>query len=120
MDIRGKIKLIMDEQRFDSGFTKREFVITTQEQYPQDLKFELLKDRTKLIEGKNPGDELVVHFDLRGSEWQGRYYVNLVAWKIEGVAQGQNAAVEGPPAFEELPPIKPVDIEEAADDDLPF
>lgn len=120
MDIRGKIKLVMEEQRFDSGFTKREFVITTQEQYPQDLKFELLKDRTKLIEGKNAGDEVVVHFDLRGSEWQGRYYVNLVAWKMEGAAAGSNPATDGPPALENLPPIKPVDIEESAEDDLPF
>ena len=32
----GKVKLILDLQSWDSGFTKREFVITTNEQYPQD------------------------------------------------------------------------------------
>lgn len=120
MELRGKIKLIMDEQRFDSGFFKREFVVTTQEQYPQDLKFELLKERTEMLNGKNVGDELTVHFDVRGSEWQGRYYVNLVAWKLESVAAGANPAVDGPPKAEDLPPIQPVDIEESADDDLPF
>lgn len=111
----------MEEQRFDSGFFKREFVLTTQEQYPQDLKFELLKDKTSLIEGKQPGEEVVVQFDLRGSEWNGRYYVNLVCWKMEGVAQGANPATSGPPNPADLPPIAPIDVETpAGDDDLPF
>ena len=38
MEITGKVKVIMDMQSFDSGFTKREFVVTTKEQYPQDIK----------------------------------------------------------------------------------
>jgi hypothetical protein len=45
MEIIGKVKLIRDEQSFASGFTKREFVITTEEQYPQDIQFELLKEK---------------------------------------------------------------------------
>ena len=43
--ITGVITLINPTQTFDSGFQKREFVVTTKEQYPQDLKFELLKDK---------------------------------------------------------------------------
>ena len=44
----GKVKLILDLQSWDSGFTKREFVITTNEQYPQDVKLECIKDKTSL------------------------------------------------------------------------
>ena len=33
-------------QKFDSGFEKIEFVVTTaQDPYPQDIKFELLKEK---------------------------------------------------------------------------
>ena len=35
MELGGRIKVIFDTQTFDSGFKKREFVVTTQEQYPQ-------------------------------------------------------------------------------------
>ena len=37
LKLTGKVKLVLDLQSWDSGFTKREFVISTNEQYPQDL-----------------------------------------------------------------------------------
>ncbi len=49
MELTGKLKLKFDEQKFDSGFFKREFVVTTQEQYPQDIKFELFKEKCEMI-----------------------------------------------------------------------
>lgn len=112
MDIKGRVKLIMDTQTFDSGFTKREFVITTDEQYPQDVKFECIKDKTALLDAYNVGDNIVVHFNIRGNEYNGRYFVNLQAWRIEADApQG-----EMPPAPAE-PPVEEFSTEE---DDLPF
>ena len=51
LKINGRVKLIMDLQSWDSGFTKREFVITTNEQYPQDVKLECIKDKTNLLDG---------------------------------------------------------------------
>ena len=50
LKLSGKIKLINDTQTWDSGFSKREFVITTDEQYPQDVKFEVIKDKTSLLD----------------------------------------------------------------------
>ena len=71
---------------FDSGFTKREFVIKTTDDgdYPQDIKFELVKDKTALIDKYNVGDKVTVYLNIRGREYNERYFVNLVAWKIEG------------------------------------
>ena len=44
-DISGTVKKIFEEQTFGSGFNKREFVLTTTaERYPQDIKFETVKD----------------------------------------------------------------------------
>ena len=74
MDIEGRIKLIYDTQTFASGFQKREFVITTKEQYPQDVKFELTKeiigDRVDISEIKNTSSENIIsnlfHLTLLG------------------------------------------------------
>ncbi len=98
-EISGTVKTVLDEQTFDSGFRKREFVLTTDaERFPQDLKFECVKDRVDLLSTLKPGDRAKVFFDIRGREWQGRYFVDLSAWKIETQA-GTDAASppEAPP-----------------------
>jgi len=82
----GTIIAIDDIITFDSGFTKREFVIKTTDDgdYPQDIKFELVKDKTSLIDKYNIGDRVTVFLNIRGREWNEKYFVNLVAWKLEG------------------------------------
>ena len=115
MELTGKVKLIMDQQTFDSGFTKREFVVTTQEQYPQDIKLECIKDKCSLLDSLSAGDEVKVQFNLRGNEYQGKYYVNLQAWKVD-----KATAVEAQP---NIPQHSAADIPPASDDetdDLPF
>ena len=88
----GTIIAIDDIITFDSGFTKREFVIKTTDDgdYPQDIKFELVKDKCQLIDQYKIGDKITVHLNIRGREWNEKYFVNLVAWKLEG--QGTAAA----------------------------
>jgi hypothetical protein len=85
MNLKGKIKVIGTIEAFDSGFTKRELVITTEEQYPQDVKFDTVKDKTRLLDNMDIGDSVDVHFNIRGNEYNGKYYVNLQAWKIESI-----------------------------------
>jgi hypothetical protein len=82
LKLHGKVKLINETQTFDSGFRKREFVITTEGEYPQDVKFECTQDKVELLDQINVGDELDVHFNIRGNEYNGRYFVNLQAWRL--------------------------------------
>jgi hypothetical protein len=111
MELTGKIKVLGEEKSFPSGFTKREFVITTEEQYPNDIQFELLKEKGALIDAYKLGDRIVVSFDIRGREYQGKYYTSLVAWKLQsaGVAGSAPAPQPAPASFGEPEP-----------DDLPF
>jgi len=81
---KGTVKAIFDTQTFSGGFQKREFVITTEEQYPQDIKFEVVKDKVSLLDQYEEGDQIKVSFNLRGNEHLGKYYVSLQAWKLEG------------------------------------
>jgi hypothetical protein len=113
MDLTGKIKLVSSIQTFDSGFTKREFVVTTNEQYPQDIKLEFVKDKCSLLDKYSSGSDVKVSFNLRGNEFNGKYFVNLQAWKIEPLegASESPAQTYSAPAEPSLP---------AAGDDLPF
>lgn len=105
------VKEVMDEQTFSSGFNKREFVVTTEDKFPQDIKFECLKDKVALLESVAKGQKVKVSFDVRGSEWKGKYFVNLVAWKIDGASGDNNgpdyddaaAAPTVDPEFEDEP-----------------
>ena len=90
LKINGTIKLINELQTWDSGFSKREFVVTTQEQYPQDVKFEVVKDKAADFEKYNKvGDNVDVKFNVRGNEYNGKYYVNLQAWHVAKGSEGE-------------------------------
>lgn len=118
-EIEGKIHLIEDIKTFDSGFSKREFVVEVEDgNYPQMVKFEAVKDKTSLTDGLSKGDAVKVFFDIRGNEYNGRYYVNLNAWKLEKAGSGSgesSPADDAPPSHLSEPPAG---FEES--DDIPF
>ena len=83
--VKGKIKLIGEKVTFDSGFEKVEFVITTEDKYPQDVKFEIVKEAMEnFLKYNKVGQDVEVSFNVRGNEWKGKYYVSLSAWKVFG------------------------------------
>ena len=113
MKVTGKIKLINELETFDSGFTKRTFVVTTEEQYPQDVILETLKDKTSLLDGKTVGDAVDVSINIRGNEFNGKYYVNLQAWRIEAATESNFEGIKQ----EEPGELDPTPVDA---DDLPF
>jgi len=127
-EMTGKLKKIMEVQSFGTnGFTKREFVVTTDEQYPQDIMFELYKDKTSVIDKYKEGDTVKVSFNLRGREYNERFFVNLNAWRIEAdQAIGDNSI---PPPLDPMTATPPAtaeatapttNIDDIGEDDLPF
>jgi single-strand DNA-binding protein len=94
-ELEGTLKEVFETKTFGKGFTKREFVITSSkgpdDRYPQHIKLTLIKDKVSLVDKFKPGQRLKVTFDIRGNESNGRYYVDLQAWKLE-VAEGGSAA----------------------------
>ena len=108
MSKEGTIIAIDDVITFDSGFTKREFVIKTTDdgEYPQDIKFELVKDKTSLVDKYQLGDKVTVHFNVRGREYNEKYYVNLVAWRLEGpetAGAQQTTVAASEPVSDDIP-----------------
>jgi len=114
-ELAGQIKLINDTQTFDSGFSKREFVITTEDKYPQDVKFEVVKDGCEKLDDYGVGDNVNVFFNIRGNEYKDKYYVNLQCWKMDIQAGTQSVAEARVEAGQDEPPENVGD-----DDNLPF
>ena len=91
----GKIKVIFDLQTFPSGFSKREFVVTIgDDNYPQDIKFEILKDKCSLLDSFQVDQDVTVTYDLRGNEHNGKYYVNLVCWQLASADSGSEVVAD--------------------------
>ena len=137
-DVTGRLHEIFDEQQVSEKFRKREFVLEVQDgQYPEHIKFQMVQDKTSLIDPYKMGDEVKVTFNLRGRGFnkngQMLYFTNLEAWKIEaasggngggGFGGGQQQAAPRPAAQNQNPTLRaqPSAAPIASDDDndLPF
>ena len=123
MNISGKVKLINETKEYGSnGFRKREIVLTTQEQYPQNILVEFIQDRTILLDAFNVGDLVKIDINLRGREWTNdkgeiKYFNSIQGWRIEKVEDDFESQL--PP----LPTKEDLNISESSEnepDDLPF
>lgn len=123
MELSGKLKLVMNEETFASGFNKLSFVIAVESNYPYDVCFDLLKDKVRMIDGFNIGDEIKVSFDIKSREYNGKWFTGATAWRVEKVAAGMSSSSSSgmssppPPAPMSADQLGPAGIEE---DDLPF
>lgn len=85
----GKIEKIFDSETKGASFQVRQFVIeVTEGQYPQMVAFQLVQDKCTIIDDYSEGDSIEVEFDLRGREWNGKYFTNLQAWRISRAGEG--------------------------------
>ena len=117
---RGFIKKIHDTEQKTDTFSVRVFELRIPGAYEQLCAFQTVQDRCSILDRFSHGDEVDVHFDIRGNEYNGKVFNNLNAWKVEAV--NTTAAPPAPrapknPADDDLPfPETAV----PADDDLPF
>lgn len=116
-ELTGKVKVILEPKTFASGFTVREFVVTVEDgKYPQDIILQVVQEKVSLLDSIAVGQDVTATFDVRGREYNGRYFNNLQAWKIE-------AASGAAPAADDQPPVSdkdvPADFDEF-EDDIPF
>jgi hypothetical protein len=122
MEIQGKIIQLLPEQSGagkNGTWRKREYVLETQDQYPKKVCFNLWGEKID----QNPvaiGDNVKVLFDLESREFNGKWYTDVKAWKIETAGAGKAAGDKrtandafdfSAPEFNAPPP---------GEDDLPF
>ncbi len=140
MEIQGKI---INVSPVRSGVSKatgnawmtQDYVIETHEQYPRKCCFNVFgEDKIKQFDIK-PGEELLVSFDIDAHEYNGRWFNNIRAWRVERV--DPNAAQAGSPVPSAAPataapqaaatpgndaqaPFPPSPADDGSADDLPF
>ena len=130
MEIKGIIKKISETVQISDRFRKREFVVeySNNPDYPQPLQFEMVQDRCELLDSFQEGQEVEVHFDLRGREWtnpqgQVKYFNSLQAWKLvaeQDEAKPPTEDIQKRVKSEPLEQEKPGWLDSDAADDLPF
>lgn len=88
MEVKGKIKFIGSTQQVSEKFSKREIVVSTDEQYPQHISIEFNQDKCAILDKYRVGENVEVGINLRGREWtdpQGliKYFNSIQGWNIK-------------------------------------
>ncbi len=125
MELAGKVIAILEAR---SGVSKttgnpwkmQDYVIETHEQFPRRMVFNVFGEDKINTFNIQMGEELNVSFDINAREYQGRWFNDIRAWRIDRVqpdAAGQAPAPAAVPAAEPIPPsFAATDTA----DDLPF
>lgn len=130
LDITGtlvKILPAVNGNGANGSWTKQEFIIETQEQYPKKVCLEAWGDKVNELAKFGPGDTVTASINLESREYNEKWYTSIRAWKFEsGVGKPQQAAapVASQPAPSAVPttplPTNLAPITEEEEGDLPF
>ena len=123
MELSGKIKMIDSTKEVGSaGFKKRDIVVTTSEDYPQDILVQFVKDKCDVLDGYKVGQEVEIGINLRGREWinpkgEAVYFNTIQGWNIKEFKSDDKMHLNQ----EEQDQFKPAPaLVDAPKDDLPF
>lgn len=121
MILTGTLIEIFDIVQITEKFRKREFVIKTNEQYPQEILIQLSQDKINLIDGIKIGENVDVSININGKGYTNKegvkkWFNNISAWKIDVQYGNQNTSYTAPQPKISEQPIAGVE----GDDDLPF
>lgn len=107
LSINGKVLEVGKTQQVTEKLKKRALVVEYAEnaQYPEQIQFEAVNDRCALLDELREGDEVTVHFNLKGRAYTGKdgkkgHFNSLALWKID-VLKTTAQKTYTPPAEEE-------------------
>ena len=117
MEIKGKVVKLLQLQTGQGKkgpWKKQEFIIETQGQYPKKVCLSAWGDKVDQY-NLSIGDEVSVSVDLESREYNGRWYTEARAWKLEKSGGSSRANSNTPPVGDE-----PFYADNSPSDDLPF
>ena len=129
LELEGKIIRKLNVQSGVSArgnWSKQEFIIEYQEgNFPSQACFNVWgEDKVKDLERFQIGDSVKVSFNISSREYNGRWYTDLRAWRLDSAGEAASAAA---PAQAPAQPAAQTQAPQAADsqdsqddDDLPF
>ena len=123
-----KLPLQSGISKTGNSWQKQEFVIETMEQFPRKICANLWGEKTAVLETLNIDDKIVMSFDLESREFNGKWYTDVKAWKVEAVSATPQATQTRQTAQPETNIAPASDLpqefesftDEGISDDLPF
>jgi hypothetical protein len=117
MEISGKVIQVLEEQSGNGRngvWKKRDYILETKSQYPKKVCVTVWGDKIDQFE-MQPGDEVNVGIEIESREYNGRWYTDVKAWKVDkiggNVSSTSHAAANNPDV---------TSFRENEDDILPF
>lgn len=84
MTVSGEVVHVSDERRISDKLTIREFVVKTNEEYPQEIIMQMANKKAQALNEVYEGDQVTAHINLRGRKGNnGRYFNTIECWKLE-------------------------------------
>jgi hypothetical protein len=120
LEISGRLNQYLPEVsgtgKSGTTWTKRDFIIETVDNFPKKICIAAWGDKTAELNGISIGEMIKVSFDVQSREYNGKWYTDLRAWKIErqGAASQPTVQAQESGSFNASPEG------ESAADDLPF
>lgn len=129
LDVVGKIITILPETGGQSqagkAWTKQEFIVETNDQYPKKICISMMGDKINELRKYSVGAEVKVSLNIESREYNGKWYTNVSAWRIE--AGGGAAPVSGNDNYaqqvqapQQSYATNPLPASAQGEDDLPF
>ena len=130
--ITGIIEKIFPIEQKSEKFKKRDIVINTGGDYPQEIKIQFVNDQCYLFEEINEGAEVDAHCNIRGRSWQPptgelKYFNTIQGWRIDVVNDAGNKVLDAtteqrtdPTVTKEQVIADLKDLQKPSDNDLPF
>lgn len=112
MEIEGKIIAVIPARegvspRTGNSWKSQDFVIETHDQYPRRCCFNVFgADKIQLF-NIQVGEELRVSFDIDAHEYQGRWFNQIRAWKVERIDPNAVQLSVQPAPYEQPMPAQP-------------
>jgi hypothetical protein len=119
MEIKGKLIKLLPPQTGEGKngpWKKQEIIVEIPGQYPKNVCVAIWGD--KINESQlQVGNMLNIFFDVESREFNGRWYTDVKAWKIESASAGSSAPESFP---DTAPPVADLPDSSEGSDDLPF
>lgn len=123
LQLKGTVDKILEEKSGESKngpWRKRDFILKTQGDYPKQICITQWGDSIDKADVQK-GEEIVAHIDIQSREYNGNWYTDVKAWKIEKVS-GQETSSMPSKGGGDTTKTDPSPSEEIfdVDDELPF
>ena len=116
LSVKGKLtrKLSVESGTSKAGkeWKKQTFLVDTGAQYNPEICFQLFgEEKIEMLNHHNEGEQVEVSFNLSSKEFNGRYFHNIDAWRIETIDSNPKNEMKEAPEF---------NAPATEEDDLPF